>query len=267
MRRADLVVVLGVVALVGFVVAQGVRAPRPPAAVTVETLWVDDTSRATAQTTPGVVGSARVELATVAPLPAPPRDTAAIRALLESAARGTYLADLLAARDSNVARWPDRLGDPLRVWIQPAPALDGWSDAFPAAVRAAFTDWAATGIPLAFSFVTDSARAEIHVGFVDRFADGVSGRTRWARDAAWWIRDAGIELALHYSTGERVDVRALRAIALHEVGHLIGLDHTRDPTCIMAPRVQVEALAGADIATVRLVYRLPPGSVKGATGP
>jgi hypothetical protein len=52
----------------------------------------------------------------------------------------------------------------------------------------------------------------------------------------------------------------VRAAALHEVGHLRGLNHTRDTTAIMAARATgLDRLAPADIATAALLYRLPPG--------
>ena len=54
----------------------------------------------------------------------------------------------------------------------------------------------------------------------------------------------------------------MHAIALHEVGHLLGLDHTADTMNIMTPKVRVRELCEADRATMRLLYSLPPGSVK-----
>jgi predicted Zn-dependent protease len=83
----------------------------------------------------------------------------------------------------------------------------------------------------------------------------------WARDENWWIVDANIVIALHHNHGEALDPSAIRAIALHEVGHLLGLDHTADTTNIMTPRVRVRDLSAADRATVKLLYSLPPGPV------
>jgi hypothetical protein len=129
-------------------------------------------------------------------------------------------------------------------------------------VRQAFTDWAATGIPVQFAFVRDSAAADVHVTWVDRFTDLISGKTLWSHDDDWWIVDANIQLAVHHHSGDRLDQLAVRAISLHEVGHLIGLDHTPDAANIMTPKVRVRDLSAADRATARLLYTLPAGSVR-----
>jgi predicted Zn-dependent protease len=126
-------------------------------------------------------------------------------------------------------------------------------------VRAAFQEWGAVHIPIRFTFVDDSADAEVHVNWVDHFNEPISGRTRWARDDDWVITDANIILALHHHKGEQLDEDAMRAMALHEIGHLLGLDPTTDSLSIMAPKVRVRQLSDADRATVRLIYALPAG--------
>jgi len=113
-----------------------------------------------------------------------------------------------------------------------------------------------------FEFVADSASAEVHVDWTDHFDTPISGKTLWAHDDAWWIVDANIQLAVHHHTGETLDSTSIRAIAMHEVGHLLGMDHTTDTTSIMAPKVRVRELSAADKATAQLLYQLPAGRIQ-----
>lgn len=194
---------------------------------------------------------------------APERDAARIAWLLGTRAEGTYLHEMLAAHDSQNFRWPDRRTSPMRVWVQAAaPGTAGWDPAYQQLVRDAFIAWADAGVPIHFTFVTDSARGEILVTWTDRFETEMTGRTRWAHDQHRWIVGGSLLLALHMPDGRALGRDAVRAIALHEVGHLIGLDHTQDDANIMAPRIKVSALSEADRQTARLVYALPPGSLK-----
>lgn len=195
----------------------------------------------------------------------PDRDDTRIAWLLSSRSAGTYFAEMLAASDSMNHRWPDRSSVPMRVWVQELPdGTPGWRSDYPQLVRDAFSIWADAGVPIHFSFVTDSSRAEIHVTWTDRFEQQMTGRTRWAHDRDRWIVGGGILLALHVPDGRALGPTAVHAIALHEVGHLIGLDHSPDPADIMSSLVRVPVLSEADRVTARLVYSLPPGSLKAA---
>jgi hypothetical protein len=190
------------------------------------------------------------------------RDAGDVKRRLKQAEPGTYIGEVLLTRDSALARWHDRLDRPLRVWIQPTSTIRDWDPTFVLQVRAAFMAWSATGIPVHFRFVSDSAHADARVVFIDHFSDPISGKTRWARDDGWWIVDADVTLAVHHDGGETLDPAAVRAIALHEVGHLLGLDHTSDIANIMTPRVRVRELSNADRSTMKLLYTLPPGPVR-----
>jgi hypothetical protein len=172
------------------------------------------------------------------------------------------MAELLVERDSALTRWPDRRVKPLRVWVQPRSKAADFDTAYVPIVRDAFGIWSATGIPVRFTYVLDSARADVHVTWIDRFNESISGKTLWAHDDDGWIVEANIVLALHHRSGEPLDSAAVRAISLHEVGHLIGLDHTNDTLAIMTPKVRVKQLATQDVATARLLYSVPPGSLK-----
>lgn len=182
---------------------------------------------------------------------------AAQRELLGLRGRHTYLPELLAARGGVNHRWRDRHGDRMRVWVQEIdPSRPGLARRV---VADAFTDWAASGIPIAFTIVPDSTRAEVIVTWVDRFTERMTGVTRWATDRDEWIVSARIELARHQPDGAAVDSAAIAAIARHEVGHLLGLDHTDAPASIMGTPVRVTELSEADRRTIRLVYELPAG--------
>ena len=177
-------------------------------------------------------------------------------------ARGTYIDEILLVSDSGLAHWPERVLNPLRVWVANGSGIAGWNPKYADRVREAFATWSLAGVPVKFTFVRDSADADVLVQWVEKFDVPITGRTIWSRDKNWWIVSGSITLALHHSTGEDLDDRAINAIALHEAGHLLGLNHTADTTNIMTSRVRVHELSGMDRATIRLLYALPPGSIK-----
>lgn len=223
------------------------RSPEPPLPFTEE------------RTSTGSVGSVIVS-------GAPRRDDReGIRRALRSGESGTYISEILIERDSALARWPDRRGTPLRVWIEPRSMFDDWKTGYVREVRRAFTAWDTLALPVRFQLVDDSGEAHIHVTWIDRFSEPISGRTRWARDADYWITDASITLAVHHRTGEILELDAMHAMALHEIGHLLGLDHTTDRSSVMAAKVRVRHLSDADRNTARLLYSVPAGSLAAGT--
>ena len=181
---------------------------------------------------------------------------------LATRSEGTYLGELLDAHNGWNYRWPDRRSEPLRIWVQEPRDNTAYDSNWATLVRESFSVWDGLGLPLTFTFTPDSARADVHVTWVDRFTERMTGRTRWQNNADGWIVAASIEIALHLPDGRRVSSEGVQAIARHEVGHLIGLDHTRDTASIMAPQVFVTELSEADRRTARLIYDLPAGKLR-----
>jgi hypothetical protein len=184
------------------------------------------------------------------------------RAKVREQEAGTYIPEILLARDSSLARWKPRPTRPITVWVQSRPDLEDWHEEYLESVSDAFMAWDAVRLPIRFRMVHDSLEAEIHVTWIPKFNEQISGRTRWSRDDNWWIVNASIMLAIHHQQGDRLDKSAMKAMALHEVGHLLGLDHTTNTGSIMAPRVRIRELAAVDIATVKVLYTVPAGSLR-----
>lgn len=189
-------------------------------------------------------------------------DAERIAYTLATRTQGTYLLELLDSHDGWNYRWPDRRGEPMRIWVQEPRGNAAYDPTWATRVRESFSVWDGLGLPLTFTFTPDSARAEVRVTWVDRFTERMTGRTAWRNDANGWIVGASIEIALHLPDGRGVTTEGVQAIARHEVGHLIGLDHTADTTSIMAPQIFVTELSDADRRTARLVYALPAGKLK-----
>jgi predicted Zn-dependent protease len=273
MRRLDAVLLLTVSAFAVFVGAQVVRASSARAATHKKPLVAASARVArpvphAMQQTVAPTSSDSLELATTivaSALPAPVRDEADIRSRIAAVASGTYMSDMLDDLNGMLVRWPERPGQPLRVWVQRQSDAPDWQASDTQTAQDAFADWQHTGFPLRFDFVLDSATADIHVIWTDRFpaeAGQRVGSTRRTSDQHGWIAAAQILVAVHDSGGAVIPPAALAGIVRHEAGHALGLGHSRDEKTKMFPTEMVHDIAPADRATIRLLYSIPPGPLK-----
>ena len=176
------------------------------------------------------------------------------RALGAALALGSALALVPPGTTAPAPAPAGHLPQPALVWIQPGSSVRDWKADDVREAQRAFAAWSGVTQGMRFSVTDDSAAARVRVYWVDRFDEPVSGESRLVRDDFGRMTEATVELAVHHRDGRQLDADAMRALAMHEVGHLLGLGHSRDPASIMAPTVRVRALSRADSADLRRLY-------------
>lgn len=199
------------------------------------------------------------------PVAAARLDPASRQAALQRIALGgddTYLAAMLAEGDSVLHRWSDaRAARPLLVWVQRG-TVAGFTAAFTAAVATAVAGWNAAGLPVRLEATTDSATADIVVAWSPQLDGNRTGRAdlTWRRQGP--IVHADITLSTHLPGGQAVVPVQMVALALHEMGHALGLDHSPDHGDAMYPEASASEPTLRDRRTALLLYSLPPGDLK-----
>jgi len=214
-------------------------------------------------------GSSSQGTATPAPTPSS-NEPNYMEALARSEARrrirasvgSTYLNEMLAATgDSMLRRWDGRMSSPVRVWFAPTFAAN-FQPTFIDAIRRAFGLWSAAGVPVAFDLSADSSSAEVVFRWKPQFEIERSGQTDLHWDQDGHIQSAVVTLATFDPKGRAMDVDDIRVVAEHEIGHVLGLDHSPDSTDLMFPTAKVRELSDRDVRTMLLLYQLVPGSIR-----
>jgi len=187
-----------------------------------------------------------------------------LRRRVDNLKPGSYIDDILAAQDSSLYRWPDRL-DVVQVFVEPSSTAAQWDPAYVELARGAFLEWNDAGFPLRFNFIYDSTRADIVLRWKERFApeDGQRiGVTERIHTKDFAIASARIDIANHDSTGRLIPTRMLGGTLRHEIGHALGLNHANDQTSVMYRESAATSISPSDRATLHLLYLIPPGSLR-----
>jgi hypothetical protein len=188
-----------------------------------------------------------------------------MRRRVANLASGTYVDDILAEQDSALYRWPERLRDAMRVYVEPTTDVPGWDASYPQMTRDVFEEWSAAGFPLRFAFVFDSTDADLTIRWRSRFPDADGQRigvTERVQTSDFLIAHASILIALHDSVGRVLPPTVVAGIVRHEVGHALGLNHANDQTSVMYRETATMTLSASDRATLRLLYLVPGGSLR-----
>ena len=175
---------------------------------------------------------------------------------------GTYLPAMLAGGDSVLHRWADdRAARPLRLAVL-REAVPGFREAFVANVGWAVSRWNGVGLPVLLEQTGDTAGADIVVAWAERLDSNRTGRAdlTWQRRGP--ITHVHITLATHTPDGRAVLPAQMVALALHEIGHALGLGHSPVASDALFPRTSATELTPRDRRTAALLYSVPPGSLK-----
>jgi hypothetical protein len=183
------------------------------------------------------------------------------RRQIRASAGMTYLSDIVgASSDSMLHRWDNRVTRPVRVYLNRGRAAN-FQPAFLDVIRAAFREWE-EAVPVKFDASGDSASAEVQVFWKVQFDMDRTGQTDLSWDGEGHIQAGVVTLATFDPEGQPMGVEEVRIVALHEIGHLIGLDHSTDSGDVMFPVASARGLSRRDVETARLLYRLAPGSLR-----
>ncbi|MDH5642847.1 MAG: matrixin family metalloprotease [Gemmatimonadota bacterium] len=185
---------------------------------------------------------------------------AILRKIAES---DTYLDASLKESDSIIRRWVGEGGAQLEIFFEP-PQVTGVTPNMMKVVEDAFRRWTRVGgIAVFLGTTRDEEAANVIVRWTDRFPQRRAGQTDlvWRSDGN--LINGTLTLATHAPDGRRFSPEEIETVALHEIGHLLGLGHSDDPADVMYPSTSMHDLTNRDMQTARLLYSLPPGSLKG----
>src|SRR6266566_5866620 len=184
------------------------------------------------------------------------------RRRIRASAGLTYLTDIVAeSQDSMLHRWDNRIQNPVRVYVAPG-RVANYRPGFVDAIHRAFGRWEEAGVPVRFNLDADSSAAEVRFQWRIQFEGERTGETELQWDQDGRLTSGVVTLATFDPKGQPLGEDDLRVVAMHEIGHLIGLDHSPDSTDLMFATTKVRDLSQRDIQTAMLLYQLAPGSLR-----
>jgi hypothetical protein len=193
--------------------------------------------------------------------PLPLLDSAArlnLRQRIATESERHYLDSLLSGTDSMVRHWPPEV-EPVPFAVIPGGPAD-YATEMAYEARAAVDAWGSAGAGLRLVETSDTTAALLTIRWVDTLGGERGGYTDVSWDRSGRIKRARIYLATRATiSGRALSAEARREIALHEIGHALGLPHSSAPADVMYPIAQNPAPTDRDRFSLRLLYQLPTG--------